>query len=161
MLNRSDSPYGLATSLVQIVVLHDDHLTAARGTQVARSIADEMGLGTERNTRLWNVELLDTGFAPLAEADTSRADLLIVALRAKAKFSESLKLWLRHWLVQTRNTSAAMLVVFENGEEPSSRDTRAFIERAARSAGKDFFTEPADLSSITASSALHEFLWVL
>src|SRR5580765_529377 len=93
----ASSPRDSEQSVVRIVILHDDHLTAARGKLVARGIADEMGLGADWGTTLWNIELLDTHFAREVAMDTSNADVLVIALRGTAGFSLRLKLWLRRW----------------------------------------------------------------
>src|SRR4051812_18133520 len=94
----SNSPHDSGRSSVSIVVLHDDHLTAARGRLVAGDIAEEMGLDAEWRTTLWNVELLDTHFGQQAADDIARADILVVALRGATGFSAGLKLRLRRWL---------------------------------------------------------------
>ena len=161
MVNRSTSAHDLKRSAVRIVVLHDDHLTAARGTLVARNIADDMGLGAAREMKMWNVDLLDSEFARSAAIDTSNADLLIVALRSTTGFSMGLKLWLRRWLLQTKHSSAALIAVFETSDASAVREGRAFIERSARSSGKDFFSESVDLGSSGGAAEPHEFLWVL
>lgn len=158
MTSRRISPYETEQAAVRIVVLHDDHLTAARGTLVADTIAVEMGLGDDYGMDLWNIELLDTRFALAAAADITIADVLVVALRATAGFSAELKLSLRRWLQQTKQKSTALIVVFENNDEPAAKEARAFVELAARSAGKEFFCQPADETS---PGDTHEFLWVL
>ncbi len=158
---RGTFPCDSEQSAVRIVVLHDDHLTATRGTLVASGIAEEMGLGEDCGTQLWNVDLLDTPFARAVAIDTANADVLIVALRGIAGFSTDLKFWLRRWLLQTKDRSTVLIAVFENHDELAARDARAFIERAARSAGKEFFSEPADDSPSSGLAEPHEFLWVL
>jgi hypothetical protein len=162
MTSRRITPCEPEQAAVQIVVLHDDHLTASRGTLVADSVAQEMGLADDYGMNLWNIELLDTRFAPAAAADTLASDVLVVALRGTAAFSMNLKLWLRRWLMQTKQRSTAMIVVFENNNEMVAQEARIFLERAARSAGKEFFSQAADGgSSPGALGEPHEFLWVL
>jgi len=160
MISRRISPCDTEKAAVRIVVLHDDHLTAARGTIVADSIALEMGLGDDYGMDLWNIELLDTRFAPAAVADIASSDVLVVALRGTAGFSMDLKLAVRRWLLLSKNKFAALIVVFENNDEPAAQEARAFIEMAAHSAGKEFFCQAAEDSS-GGLDEVHEFLWVL
>ena len=155
------TPEKTADPLFRVVVLYDDHLTARRGTLVARAIADEMGLGGQCVTALWNIDLLDTLFGRVAAIDASTADIVIVALRGAEGFSLDFKMWLNRWLAQKKHSSAALIVAFENNDEPGARNARTFIERAAHRAGKDFFSQSGDSSLIEIGVQPHEFLWVL
>jgi hypothetical protein len=127
------TPERTANSDFCVIVLHDDHLTARRGTLVAQAITNEMGLAGGCETALWNVNLLDTHFGHVAAIDASTADIVIVALRGADGFSVDLKTWLGRWLLDKKHSSAALVVVFENHCEPGTRKARAFIERIALS----------------------------
>lgn len=146
--------------IFRVVVLHDDYVTAQRGKRVAGVIADEMGLGNQCEMTLWNIDLFDTLFGRVAAVDASAADIVIVALRATADFSGDLKRWLGRWLTQKRDSSAALIVVFESHRGPAAKRARAFVERAAQDTGKDFFTQSSETEE-TDELGVREFLWVL
>ena len=164
MTSRTASPRAsekTADPVFRVVVLHDDHVTARRGTLVARGIAHDMGVGDSCETALWNIDLFDTLFGRDAAIDASMADIVIVALCDSAGFSADLKTWLGRWLIQKKGSSAALIVVFENNHAPGAKKARTFVERAAHSVGRDCFSQPAETSPSDEDARAHEFLWVL
>lgn len=138
-----------AEPVFRFIVLHDDHRTARRGRLVARAIAHEMGLVGDCEIALWNVDLLDTRFGRAACMEATIADVVIVALRGSARFSIDLKRWLSRWLTQMKGRSVALVPIFENEQEPGANNVLAFVERAARNCGRDFFNQPAGVAAVS------------
>src|SRR5688572_2764313 len=94
--------------LFRVLVLHDDHLTARRGKLVGLSMAEDMGFSKECSLSLWNVGLLDTSFGTKAAEDASISDVVVVALRTCAGLSLELRMWLCRWLLQSKDSAAAL-----------------------------------------------------
>lgn len=100
---------------------------------------------------LWSFDRLDRAESRSdARLDASRADILLIASRARVPFSPALVQWIVEWIDEKRGGGAALLAHIQCSTNPDPACVTAIeqLRASAEQAGIDFFSSEVETAAV-------------